>query len=95
MDADRDTPIFCLRCAAQLTPGKGNFYVVRILAVADPYPPRFEEEDLQLDIESEVDALLGEMQGMSEEELTDQVFRRLTIHLCSTCYTDWIEDPAG
>ncbi len=95
MEADHDIPIFCHRCASQLTPGKGNFYVVRILAVADPYPPRFDEGDLQLDIESEVDELLGEMQGMSEEELADQVFRRLTIHLCTTCYTNWIENPAG
>jgi hypothetical protein len=30
---------------------------------------------------------------MSERELMDQVFRRLTIHLCGTCYRQWIEDP--
>jgi len=95
MDAERDSPIFCRRCAAELTPGKGDFYVVRILAVADPYPPHFDEEDLHRDIEAEVDGLLAEMSDMDEQELTDQVFRRLTIHLCSKCYADWIEDPTG
>ena len=95
MDADEDIPIFCHRCAAQLTPGEGNFYVVRILAVADPYPPHFDDEDLQRDIEAEVDELLAEMHDMDEQELADQVFRRLTIHLCSKCYADWIENPAG
>jgi hypothetical protein len=39
-------PLLCDRCGVELTPGKGDFYVVRIEAVADPTPPRFTEEDL-------------------------------------------------
>ena len=34
------------------------------------------------------------MRGMTEQELMDQVYRRLTIHLCGDCYRVWIEDPA-
>jgi len=90
-----DSPVFCHRCAAQLTPGEGNFYVVRILAVADPHPPDIDENDLEIDIETEVHQLIEEMHDLSAQELNDQVFRRLTIHLCATCYADWIENPAG
>ena len=95
MEDDADLTLFCHRCGAQLTPGEGNFYLVRILAVADPSPPVIEEADLAGDIESEVDRLLAEMEQMSEQELADGVFRRLTIHLCAACYKEWIEDPAG
>ena len=35
------------------------------------------------------------MRDLSEQELIDQVYRRLTIHLCEPCYRQWIENPAG
>jgi hypothetical protein len=31
----------------------------------------------------------------SERELCDQVYRRVTLHLCRACYEPWIENPAG
>ena len=87
--------LFCHRCGAILTPGQGNFYVVRIEAVADPTPPTIAAEDLESpDPSGEIDRLLREIQDTPEQELTDQVCRRLTIHLCGSCYRQWIEDPA-
>ena len=44
---------------------------------------------------SQIDRLIDQMRDMSEQELMDQVHRRLTIHLCGRCYAGWIEDPAG
>ena len=41
MPSERDkseAPLFCDRCSSELVPGKGNFYVVKIEAVADPSP---------------------------------------------------------
>jgi hypothetical protein len=35
------------------------------------------------------------MKDVSEREALDQVYRRLTIHLCTACYRQWIENPAG
>jgi hypothetical protein len=32
---------------------------------------------------------------LSAQEAMDQVYRRLTIHLCATCFRSWIESPAG
>ena len=95
MDDPEDIPLLCHRCGATLTPGKGNFYMVRILAVADPSPPVIDEEDLDGDIQAEVDRLLEELRGTSEREAADQVFRRLTVHLCTPCYQQWIENPTG
>jgi hypothetical protein len=88
-------PIFCQRCRAKLTPGEGNFYVVRIEAFADPTPPSFSREDLQCDVRAEIERLIAEMSELSAREAMDQVCRRLTVYLCGRCYADWIEDPTG
>ena len=94
-DESDDWPIFCNRCRSELTPGSGDFYVVRIEAVADPAPPQFSEEDLQRDPRAEMDELLAQLRDVSEQEAMDQVYRRLTIHLCGPCYRKWIENPTG
>ena len=86
---------FCHRCGCLLTPGEGDFYVVRIEAMADPSPPHLAEQLEDGQFEEEFNRLLEEMREMSESELMDQVCRRLTIHLCRKCYNRWIEDPAG
>ncbi|HUS46799.1 MAG TPA: hypothetical protein VM098_01675 [Phycisphaerae bacterium] len=86
--------LLCHRCGAELTPGEGNFYVVRIEAFADPTPPDLDDVT-DVDISAEIDRLIDEMRHMSEQELMDQVYRRLTIHLCGRCYAKWIENPAG
>lgn len=88
-------PIFCMRCRVEMTPGEGSFYVVRIEAFADPTPPRFTEEDLRRDARAEIERLLSELQDLSEQEAMDQVYRRMTIYLCTRCYRQWIENPAG
>ena len=99
MMAQDDMPLLCHRCGCDLTPGAGNFYVVKIEAFADPTPPAYDEDELARmtaeDIDAEINALLEQMKDMSEQEMMDQVYRRLTIHLCGRCYRKWIENPAG
>ena len=98
MPDDRDkleTPLFCDRCSTELVSGKGNFYVVQIEAVADPSPPIFDEEDLERDTLKEIDRLIEQTGELSEQELLDQVYRRVTIYLCRSCFSAWIENPAG
>jgi hypothetical protein len=85
----------CRRCGAGLRPGAGNFYRVVIEAVADPAPPDISAEDLERDVRSEIERLLTQLAGLSEEEALAQVYRRLTLYLCGRCYRDWIEDPTG
>ena len=90
----RESPLFCHCCGCDLIPGKGNFYIVRIEAFADPTAPRVDAGDAEIDPGEEIDHLIETMREMSDQELMDQVHRRLTIHLCLPCYSRWIENPA-
>jgi hypothetical protein len=88
-------PLFCDRCSAELIPGKGNFYVVKIEAMADPSPPIIDEEELSRDLRKDIQQLVEELSDLSQQELLDQVYRRVTIFLCLGCYARWIENPTG
>jgi len=88
-----DDALFCHRCGAALTPGAGDFYVVRIEAFADPTPGTMDSQGR--DLRAEIEQLIEQMRDKSEQELLDDVHRRLTIHLCRPCYLAWIENPAG
>jgi len=94
--ADRNMPlIFCRRCGAELQPGRVNFYRVTIEAVADPTPPTISAEELAIDVRPQIERLLAQLAGLSEEEAMAQVYRRLTLYLCGSCYRTWIENPTG
>ena len=95
MDEPNQPSLLCARCAGQLTPGKGNFYVVPIEALADPTPPSLSEDDLKQAPRAEIERLFEQMYELSERELLDHVFRRIVLYLCGPCYRQWIEDPVG
>jgi hypothetical protein len=95
MAATAPTHRHCERCAAPLEPGRGDSYLVGIVAVADPSPPIFAEEDLARDVGREIDRLLGRLKDVDEQGAMDQVYRRKVFALCAPCYARWIEDPAG
>ena len=87
-------PLFCHRCGAELSPGRAEFYIVKIEAFADP-TVTITEEDLQRDIRAEIRHLVETMSHLSEQEAMDQVYRKLTICLCNACHRVWIENPTG
>ena len=92
-----ESPILCARCLRILTPGRGEFYVVQIEAFADPSPPNldsYEEQDGDSIRRSYVE-LIRQMSNVSEQEAKDQVYRRLSITLCTDCFSAWIENPVG
>ena len=89
--------LFCDRCLKQLVPGRGEFFEVRIEAVADPTPPDL-DTDLPSDpheVRQRYEELLAQLRNISPVEARDQVYRRVVITLCNQCYGTWIEDPAG
>ena len=92
---DSNLDYLCHRCGVSLTPGEGSFYVVKIEAVADPTPPRLDTEEPLAEISADIDALIEQMRDLSEQELMDQVYRRVVVLLCRPCYEPWIEDPTG
>ena len=87
-------PIFCARCNAVLEPGAGTFYQVNIEAFADPAPPNVADEHLDAEaIRRQLAGLYQHLEGTSAQEAMDQVYRRLVLYLCGTCYRHWIENP--
>ncbi len=95
MSETTTSSVFCARCAAELHPGRGDFFRVTIEAVADPSPPEFTADDMARDHRREIERLLRQLEGVSGQEAMDQVRRRLTLHLCGPCYRVWVEDPTG
>ncbi len=87
--------ILCHRCGIELHPGSGDLYLIRIEAFADPFGPVIEEEGPDHDFHGEIERLVERLSELSEQEAMDQVYRRLTLHLCNACYGEWIEKPAG
>src|SRR6516164_2863367 len=76
----------CRRCGRDLHPGRGDLYVVSILAVADPSPPVFTEDDLAEDVGREILRLVAQMNRLDAQQAQDQVYRRRIFHLCTSCY---------
>jgi hypothetical protein len=93
--AATDEVVFCDRCGAILHPGQGDFYEVRIEAVADPSPPVIRGEEESADLPGRLDRLLAQMKDLSAQEAMDQVYRRVGLYLCTPCYRVWIENPTG
>jgi len=93
-DTDPPQPA-CRRCKRALHPGRGDLYVLSILAVADPSPPIFTEEDLAGDVGAEILRLTAQLNRVDAAQAQDQVYRRVVFHLCSACYRRWIDDPMG
>jgi hypothetical protein len=88
-------PLMCDGCRAELHPGQGDYYVVKISAVADPCPPRFSEEDLAKDIEAEVRQVIEQLELCTPREAREQVFRQLELNLCLACLERWFDDPTA
>ncbi len=90
IDADG---LICHRCGCVLTCGEGSFYVVKIEAFADPSPPTLDTNEPSKLLSTEINELIEQMSHLSEQELMDQVYRRLVLLMCRPCYEQWIEDP--
>jgi hypothetical protein len=90
---DDSSPLVCDRCSKALRPGEGNFYVIKIEAIADPSPPVIADPNIPEDLPAEIDRLLKQISTMSDRELMDQVHRRVVLYLCTPCYQVWIEHP--
>jgi hypothetical protein len=86
---------WCRRCRRKLVPGRGDCYAVSIIAIADPAPPVFTDQELSLDVEHEIQQLLAQLRTLDEKQAQDQVYRRVVFYLCAGCYFKWIANPTG
>jgi hypothetical protein len=92
---EADDALFCARCAAALRPGAGDFFQITIEAVADPHPPILDDDSDQKQLRRAIERTLEALGDMTSQEALDQVYRRMVIHLCKSCYPPWIENPTG
>jgi hypothetical protein len=95
MSPRQTVPLSCKRCSKEVHPGRGDYYLIRIDAVADPQPPIFTQEDLDQDVRAEIERLIRLMKCMSKQQLEREVFRQKAIYLCVPCFNLWIENPAS
>jgi hypothetical protein len=92
-DGAHVTPLACRKCGRELHPGRGDLYVISVLAVADPSPPVFTEDDLACDAGREILRLTAQLKDLDAQSAQDEVYKRVIFHLCTPCYHRWIEDP--
>lgn len=86
--------LFCARCSRELQPGAGDFFEIRISAVADPYPPVLEDCDAN-ELRKQIEQTLAQLSGTSSREAVESVAVQRVFQLCNLCYAQWIENPAG
>ena len=89
-----DESLLCARCNRELQPGRGDFFEVRILAVADPYPPILEARE-PAELRRDIARTVKDLCEVSSREATEEVALQRIIHLCNRCFKQWIEAPAG
>jgi hypothetical protein len=71
-------------------------YVVRIDVFADPaMPPLGSEEWAATDFDESMSDLMQPREGMSEEDLQDDVHRRFEYHVCRPCQRLILANPLG
>ena len=70
--------LHCKRCSKEVHPGRGDYYLVRIEAVADPQPPVITQEDLDQDVGAEIERLICLMKGLSEQQLEQGLRTRMS-----------------
>ena len=84
----------CELCDLEISPG--GHHVIRIDVFADPsMPPVSSEELVSTDFDEELDALLKQMEGLSADDLQDQVHRRFVYRVCRPCQVRFLANPLG
>ncbi len=85
----------CAVCARPLSAGR--FYVIRVDVFADPAAEAIDTSAKPGEagyVES-VEELIEKMEGMSADELQDQVARRFEYHVCPDCQKLVLRNPLG
>jgi len=79
---------YCARCGRRLEPGRTWYEVaIDLRAGFDGVLEKGSEEDLS--------AALRSAEDKTEEELMDEVVRKLSFTLCKPCRDEWVKDPLG
>src|SRR3954447_7758201 len=86
--------VICDLCGRRIAPHA--HYIVTIEIYADPAMPAVSSEDLEeLDLDRTMAELLKEIEGLSAEDLQDQVHRKFEYRVCRACQMRLLANPLG
>lgn len=85
--------VACDRCGKGLLIDSNVRYEVTIEVKAAYDPMELTEDDLDQDLDSKIDETIEELKELSEQEANDQVYKKMTFHLCPACQKEYIDDP--
>jgi len=84
----------CDRCGRPIESGEVRYIAsIRVFAAADPL--EISTEELQEDHTEEMDRLLKQCAGMTEEELMRDVLVEFQFDLCRACQKAYLGNPLG
>ena len=82
----------CDRCGRPMERGELRYVArVQVYAAADPLELTF--DDLLTDHRPEIEALLRQCEGLTEEELMRDVHVEMQFDLCRACQRAYLADP--
>lgn len=85
----------CDRCRKPLLVHEESRYIVRIEVLCAYDPMEITEDDLARDHEAEIRRILMRMEGVTEQEAMDQVYRKFLYDLCPPCQREFLRQPLG
>jgi hypothetical protein len=85
----------CDLCGKDLTASGDPRYVVKIAAYAGFDPNEITDDDLDDDHMEEISQILQRDEGLSAQELDEQVYKGFRFDLCPSCHSRFLKDPLG
>jgi hypothetical protein len=83
----------CDLCGQSLLGKNQVRYELRIEVKAAYGPLEITEEDLAKDLSLEIAKMLQQLEGMSEEEAQNEVYREFEFDLCAACQRRYVKEP--
>ena len=83
----------CDLCGQELLAKSEVRYEVRIEVKAAYDPLEVIEGDLEKDIRAEIAKVLRQLEGVTEEEAQNEVYRQFEFDLCAACQRKYVRRP--
>jgi len=83
----------CDICGKVLLADEDVRYVARIEVFAAYDPMELTAADVARDRTAEIAALLRQIEGLTQEEMENRVYRRFVFDLCPACQKEYLADP--
>jgi hypothetical protein len=83
----------CDLCGHELLAKSEVRYEVRIEVKAAYDPLNFTEDDLDQNVRAAIAKLIQRLEGVSEEDAQNEVYRQFEFDLCAVCQKKYVKEP--